>query len=199
MCVWKAVYRFWFKVTHPEGDKGGSWWALQKKRKLENEATSQVMSLFHYFPSYSEEKPEASPWSRRPSKISSGLCPSSVTSAPVHLFTHWFLASPCTHQALTSGPLYVLILCQEKSPWQLHRSFLSLSRSLLKCHHQRAFLTLLKGSPSPHAIIHPSHHFSFLHITSFIHSFLSVFSLRCWHFVRFTAVSLVHRTAPGMW
>lgn len=61
--------------------------------------------------------------------------------------------------------------CQEKSPGQLHRSLLSLFRSLLKCHHQRAFPDLVKEQPLAHAIIHPSHLTFFFSTYHLIHPF----------------------------
>lgn len=121
-----------------------SWWT-----KAYYESTRWCMSLFHYFP-FSWRK------SQRPYhgledtlKLLRAPCPAHWPQLLFTFFPHWFLAFPCKHSPLTTGPLYLLTLCQEKSPWQLHSSPCTLFRSLLKHHHSRAFLTLWKSSPSP--------------------------------------------------
>lgn len=133
------------------------------------------MTLFHYFPSHLEEKPEASPWPVRPSKISSQPRPSSLTSAPVHplpsLAPSFSLQTPSTHlRAFVSADLARKNLpdsCTGHS-----------SLCLGPCSNvtiREPSLTLLKSSLSPMPLsILLTLLFFFLLITSFIHSLILV-------------------------
>lgn len=136
------------------------------------------MSLFHYFPSHSEEKPEASPRPVRPSKISPRLCPSSRTSAPVHplpsVAPSVSLQTPSTHlRAFVSADLARKNLpdsCTGHS-----------SLYLGPCSNvtiREPSLTLLKSSPLPMplSILLTSLFFSTYHL---IHSFIHPFTHSC--------------------
>lgn len=194
-------------VTHPKGDKGKKWWASQKEqRKLENEAillkresdrvTGPLLAISL------RGKARGLIMACKTLQDLLRALPSSPTPAPVHPLPS---LAPCfsLQIPLASGPLYLLVLCQEKTPWQLYHSLLTLFRSLLKCHHQRAIPDLVKGQPLPHAIIHLSRLTLKIFYLSF-HSFTPLFIHSCLSsltrdLVGFTAVSSVNIIVPGMW
>lgn len=87
-----------------------SWWT-----KAYYESSSQGMSLFHYFPFTWRKSQRPYHGLEDSLKLLRAPPPAHWPQLLFTLFPHWLLAFPCKHPALTSGPLYLLIICQEKS------------------------------------------------------------------------------------
>lgn len=191
------LYRFWYRVIRKVTQK--------EQRKLVNEGILWKHKpghvLFHYFPFTWRKSQRPYHGLEDSLKLLRAPPPTRWPQLLFTLFPHWLLAFPCKHQALTSGPLYLLTLCQEKSPWQLHSSPCTLFRSLLKCHHSRAFPDIVKEQPFPNTIsqtYHLTFFLFYLSIHSCMHSLIvCLLSPGCRHFVGFTTVSPVHRIVPG--